>query len=114
MTMPTRWALAASVLLCIGIALLATQPAKVVDPVGSVAHANLTPDVQPPAVATSIYVSGPEIDPPLGSVQVDISIGRPAPAESVADSAQDVVWRQPRVQTIAADTSTTEPMPAPQ
>jgi len=109
MTTPMRWALAASVLLCVGLALLATQPAKitgVAEQSGGVAR---MPDARPSMVAT-IDVSGPSIDPPDGTVQLDVSIGQPAiTAESAAAIAQDVVWRTPQINIVAVETSATEP-----
>jgi hypothetical protein len=111
MTVPMRWALAASVLLCIGLALLATQPARFTTGGNSVAAGPARTSVDLPSVATSIDVSGPTIDPPEGAVRLDISIGQPAATpDSVAAIAQDVVWRPPQINIVAAET-TGQPFP---
>jgi hypothetical protein len=112
MTMPMRWALAASVLLCIGLALLATQPAKFAGGGNQRQVVVVPPSGGTDTVATLINVSGPTIDLPDGAVQMDVSIGQPTmTAESAAAIAQDVVWRPAQINIVAAEAAATEPLP---
>ena len=92
---PARLAMAASILIALGLALLATHDNSTPRP-GSVAGDGLASliDVQGPAVE-----SDPANDSTLAD-DVNVSIGPPAIATAAPDAspfAQDIVWRPARV-----------------